>query len=287
MSTYQSEVQDLTSRLKGSGVLEIAAYDADAVAAIAAGTGATDSVSWVNVGSVEGIKAKEAIAATQLSGDNAEEEKYASSHGITLSFNQREAMLSDARAVLRGSFDVSGTPVAGSLVEGAEQVIASGAWEYNTFIPIEHQNGSGAAVVVNSVSGSTNDTLVADTDYVVTVVDGVYGIVIIDSATITTLSQSMTIDYDYTPYASKRFYTGGKTTLPYLMARLTNTDEDGKLVRFWFFKGSIDDGFDFSFKKDNDSDPVVATPVSMTFILDTSITTPGKQLMSWYQERGL
>jgi hypothetical protein len=287
MSAFQNTVQDLTSRLKGSAILEIAAYDAAAAAAIAAGTGATDSVSWVNVGSVEGIKAKEAITATQLAGDNAEEEKYASAHGITLSFSQREAMLSDIRAITRGAFDISGTPVAAAIVEGAEQVVASGAWAYNTFIPIANQNGSGAAVVVNSVVGSTNAVLVADTDFVVTKVNGVYGIVIIDSATITTLSQTMTIDYDYTPYASKRFYTGGKTTMPYLMARLTNTDENGKLVRFWFFKGAIDDGFDFAFKKDKDADPVVSTPVSITFVLDTSIATLGKQLMSWYQERGL
>jgi hypothetical protein len=284
---FQSALQDANSRLKGSVVLEIAAYNADSVSTLAGSTAGTDAISWVNVGSVSGVNMTENIPTAQLQGDNALEEKTATDQTVTLAFNQREALSEDAREVLRGSFDTSGTPVAGDLVEDAEQVIASGAWGYNDPIVIENQNYDLSAVTVVSLAGSTNDTLVADTDYFVGQdALGRTVITIIDSDTIATLSQSMTITYDYTPYASQTTYTGGKTTLPYLMARLSNTDEDDYLYRVWLYRGSIDSGYSFAFKSDVDSDPVVPNAVSITFICDQSLER-GYQLMKDYKERGI
>ena len=101
-------------------------------------------------------------------------------------------------------FTTTSSDVAGSLVSGATQVIASGTKAFNEFTAITNQNGSGAAITVNSVTGATDGLLVADTDYVVTKdADGTYWIVIIDSATVTTMAQNFTIDLDYTPNASE------------------------------------------------------------------------------------
>jgi len=290
MATYQSSLQEAAARLKGSGLLEIAAYDAAAVALLAASTSGTDAISWKNVGSIESLKLKEDIKATQLKGDNALEEKYASDQTLQISFNQREAASEDVRAILRGAFDVSGTPVAGSLVSGFSQVVASGGWAYDKFIPFTYQNGSKAKITPTSVTGGTDGALVLGTDYAIVEQSpgsGIWGIVIWDSATVTTLSQAMTIVYDYTPYASQTTYSGGKTTIPYFMARITNTDENGKIVRFWAYKCSMDGGYDLAFKKDDDADPIVSNAVSATAILDSSIATPGKQLWKMYQDRGI
>jgi len=290
MAAFQSTVQELAARLKGSGVLEIAAYDAGSVAALAASTAASDSVSWKNVGSIEGLKIKENIAATQLKGDNALEEKYASDQTISLSFNQREAASEDVRAILRGSFDVSGTPVAAAIVNNHSYVISSGGWNYNKFIPFDYQNGDKSKITPGSVTLGVDGAIVLDTDFVIVEREagsGIWGIVIIDSLTVTTEAQSVTIVFDYTPNASQTIYSGGKTTIPYFMARITNTDENGKLVRFWLYKCSIDGGYDLSFKKDDDADPIVPNAVAVTGILDTSVATLGKQLWKWYQERGI
>ena len=167
MADFQSTVNDLTARIKGSGVLEVSAYVSASAIALAASTAGTDAITWKNVGSIEGLAITENMTATQLQGDNAEEEKYVSEHTVTVAFNQREAILEEVRAIIRGSFDVSGTPVAGSLVEGATHVVASGAWGYNDPIVIEHQNYNLGAVTVNSLAGGTNATLVAGTDYFV------------------------------------------------------------------------------------------------------------------------
>lgn len=288
MADFQSTVNDLTARIKGSGVLEVSAYVSASAIALAGSTAGTDAITWKNVGSIEGLSITENMTATQLQGDNAEEEKYVSEHTVTVAFNQREAILEEVRAIVRGSFDVSGTPVAGTLVEDASQVVAAASWGYNDPIVIANQNYDLSAVTIVSVTGGTDGLLVAGTDYFVGQDSiGRTVVTLIDSATITTLSQAMTIVYDYTPYASQTTYTGGKTTLPYFMARISNTDEDGKLVRFWFYKGSMDQGLSLTLKSDKEADPVSPNACAFTFVQDNTIVTKGKKLMKWYAERGI
>jgi len=286
---FQSELQDANSRLKGSAILEIAAYDAGEVATLAGSTSGTDAISWVNVGSVSGINLTENIPTAQLQGDNALEEKIATDQTVTLTFNQREALSEDARAVLRGTFDTSGTPVAAAIVNNHPYVISSGGWHYNEFIALDFQNGNGSIITPDSVDGGVNGSLVLNTDYTIVEQEpgsGIWGIVIWDSGTVTTEAQTVTITYDYTPYASQTTYTGGKTSLPYIMARLSNTNEDSLLYRVWLYRGNIDSGYSFAFKSDTDSDPVVPNAVSITFICDLNLDA-GKQLMKDYKERGI
>jgi hypothetical protein len=283
-------LQEAAARLKGSGLVEIAAYDAAAVAALAASTAGTDSISWKNIGSVEALALKEDMVSTQLKGDNALEEKYVSEQKLTVSFNQREAASEDVRTILRGAFDVSGTPVAAAQVVGyTGQAYAANETAADTFYPFTMQNGNGAVPTTISIvqdAAVTPVTLAAGTDYTVTKANGLWGVTFIAGGDYDpTKTEALT--YTYTPYASQTTYSGGKTTLPYVMIRITNTDEDGKLVRFWAYKGAIDGGWDLAFKKDDDADPIVPNPVSMTFILDTSIATLGKQLWKWYQDRGI
>lgn len=126
---------------------------------------------------------------------------------------------------------LGGTPadVAGSIVNNYSQVEASGAWAYNTFIPFDFQDGDGTAPVVDSVTGGTDGALVLNTDYMlVKNAQGQWGIIVIDSATVTTLAQTMTIQFDYTPNASENL------TIPVtfteserLYVKITATDETG------------------------------------------------------------
>lgn len=287
---WQSDLVDSTARLKGSAEVEIAAYSAAAVAAMAASTSGTDSVTWKKVGSVEGLKVKENIEATQLQGDNALEEKVATKQTVSISFNQREAVSEDVRAIIRGAFDVSGSPVAADQVVGyTGQSYAANETAAATFYPFSMQNGDGTvptAISIKQDAAGANTTLTADADYTVTKSGGLWGVTFITGGAYDpTKTQAFT--YTYTPYASQTTYTGGKSTIPNFMIRLTNTDENGLLVRYWFWKCSMDSGFDFAFKKDNDADPIVSNAVAITAELDTSIATLGKQLGKWYQERGI
>lgn len=112
-------------------------------------------------------------------------------------------------------FGLDRLSVAGTPVTGATQVIASG-FTYNKFYPISNQNGDWSAISITSVVWSTNGTLVPDVDYVKTNVNGVYGILIVDSTTVTTTSQTITITYNYTPSAyTLDGYNIAKEALPY------------------------------------------------------------------------
>lgn len=94
---------------------------------------------------------------------------------------------------------VAGTPVA-----GATQTATSGSWTYNTAFRIIKKDGDGTAVTVNSVTGGTDGLLVSGTDYFVGLdSEGYTTITIIDSATLTTETQDMVVDFDYTPNASE------------------------------------------------------------------------------------
>ena len=127
--------------------------------------------------------------------------------------------------------------VAGSLVSGATQVVASGAWGYNDPIVVENQNGDGSLLTINSVTGGTDGLLVANTDYFVGQnAAGQTVITIIDSATVTTEAQTMTIDYDYTPNATEKLsFSIAFTESPRLAVRITATS--GSNTRRW----TIDD----------------------------------------------
>lgn len=102
---------------------------------------------------------------------------------------------------------LGGTPsdTAASPVAGATQTLASGSWAYNNFYVIENQMGDGSAVTVNSVTGGTDGALTDGNGYHFgTNEDGEYGIYLGDAASeLTTASQAIVIDYDYTPNAQE------------------------------------------------------------------------------------
>jgi len=107
--------------------------------------------------------------------------------------------------------------VAGVLVAGASQVTEANKYAFKQFIKIVNQNGNGSAITVNTVTWSVDGLLVTDIDYYVWVNEaGEYGIFVIDSATVTTMNQTFTINYDYTPNAyTLDGYNIQKDAIPY------------------------------------------------------------------------
>ena len=133
------------------------------------------------------------------------------------------------------------TIVPWTLVPNASQTVTSGNWIYNKFIKIENQNGNGSAIVVNSITATTDGLLVADTDYYIgTNASGDYGVFVIDSATVTTEAQDLVIDYNYTPSASSTFsYVNGTTKVKELYVELESIRPDGTIWERIFFCDSM------------------------------------------------
>jgi hypothetical protein len=128
---------------------------------------------------------------------------------------------------------ITKSAVSGSPLSNETNITASGAWAYNTFIPFEYQDADGTAPVVDSVTGGTNGALTVNVDYIIVQHDdGRWGIMILDSSTVTTLSQTITVQIDVTPAASK-VLTGGtnQTATPRYVKIIAPSEDDSNVVR--------------------------------------------------------
>lgn len=175
---------------------------------------------------------------------------------IQVTFNLAEINFDTIAALDAGLINLS--TVAGTPVPNATQLVVAGQWAYNTFIPIENQNGDGTAINVDSVVAATNGSLVAGTDYFLSQdANGVYGIMVIDSATVTTLNQNLTIQYDYTPNASKKITSNasGKKTLKVM--RLINIDNNGKTLKLDIEDGTNKAPISIDFAGDDEDDVAI------------------------------
>jgi hypothetical protein len=124
--------------------------------------------------------------------------------------------------------------VAGTPVSGATQVIAN-PFVANKFYEIANQDGDGTVVTINSVTGGTDGALTADDDYHVlqNPNTGKWGIIlntVAGGTNISTLAQTITIDYDYTPNASLTLTGGSSQTATNRYLKIIGPSEDDSLV---------------------------------------------------------
>jgi len=116
--------------------------------------------------------------------------------------------------------------VAGVLVAGATQDVVNPA-AFLQFIKIANQNFDLSTVVVNSVTGSIDGALVLGTDYdVILNAAGETGIQLISGGAITTLTQTFTINYDYTPAAASNLgYDSQARSKAFQLLRFTSCED--------------------------------------------------------------
>ena len=150
----------------------------------------------------------------------------------------------------------NGDPVSGKTLN-----IASGAWAFSKFIPVTDQPSAS----ITGVSGSAAGDLALNTDYrVITDEKGVAGIIVLETATVTTTAQVLTITYGYTPVVSKIIKLGGKGRTPkYVAVQLTNTNAAGKKFRYRLFKAKLSSEYKHTFAADSGGEPA-GIPITLT-----------------------
>jgi hypothetical protein len=114
---------------------------------------------------------------------------------------------------------------------------------------IENQNGDGSLPTINSVTGSVDGALVLDTDYFVTKLpEAGWAIYVVDSVSVTTESQDIVINVDYTPAAQTILKRGGVKVMTPIQLAFQTVDVNGDYVQFIFYKafGNGADGHGFS-----------------------------------------
>lgn len=273
MSQYNNSVSNPYMELKGSALVSIAAYT-------------SGTPTWYNVGPVRGIEVKEDMTAVDIEFDNTDKRKYVSNQEMTVTFQQMQRLNTTIMQLLRSGVDEF-TTTAGVLVSGATQVIAN-PFVANDFQAIEYQNGDGSIITINSVTGSVDGALTADDDYHLVIDDnGIYGIVlntVAGGTNITTLAQTVTIDYDYTPSASFKAEIGGASELPYIMMKFESitSESDGTqgLHTVTCYKGQQEGGSEWVYTQDAAEDPLVANPITYRFFEDANRIANSKKLIA-------
>lgn len=149
-------------------------------------------------------------------------------------------------------FNVISIP--GTEVIWEEQVVSSWSWAYLKHIRLWAQNhdvnGNIIAPTTIVVEGSVDNELTVDVDYFIQDNGfGEFGVVIIDSANVTTLAQSITITYNYTPIAaSQTGYSIGQTIQPYMIVKVVGCpDPDGLFDTWYIIKASLSGSLDTNF----------------------------------------
>lgn len=231
----------------------------------------------INLGAMVGITFSEEWEAIEVQSDNAGKIRVGTAnHVARLSGELQEINLQNLQ-MLRGNID-NFENIPGTLVEGAEQTIAD--WAVGKFIKIEHQNGDGSAVVINSVTGET--ALAEGTDYIVAQNEyGETGIIVQSEIE----AENLVINYDYTPNKAIRLSSGGKTTIEPRIIRVTNRNEQGKKFQITIFKAKNQEGINIELPSDS-SGEIATCPINLMGELDDSRAV-GSQLFEIYDEQGV
>ncbi|KPJ82786.1 MAG: hypothetical protein AMS17_18650 [Spirochaetes bacterium DG_61] len=238
-----------------------------------------------DIGIVKNVVFTEELTFSDRGADNADLIRFLRKVRAIVTGDQEELDL-EMIFKLRGEID-SYSIVAGTEVAGVDQVVYAGQWHYNDFIQIENQMGDKTQPTINSVTGSTDGALVEDTDYYVGKDDdGDWGIFIIDSVTVTTEDQNITINYDYTPNAAKKLESGGSgVEMTPKIVRLTNNNEAGKVLRLTLWKAFYDANFNITFQPDEGEEPAL-NPFTLLGVPDIS-KAAGKQVYEIYDEQSI
>lgn len=192
--------------------------------------------SLVNVGALRDISFNQKGETGAVQFDNVPEIR-TFKNGNKFSLDATLAEINWSNIAIMNDGQVEVTSVAGAPVAGATQAIAVGDWGYGSVVELAGQNSNGTAPTINSVTGATDGVLALNVDYnLVKLANGNWGVAILDSAGVTTTAQIVTVNYDYTPSASKvvTFRENGKLVEKFM--RITNTNEDG-LTKVYVLSG--------------------------------------------------
>ena len=139
-----------------------------------------------------------------------------------------------------------------------------------TFIRLDHRNGDGNAVTIDSVKKKGGSAAVEDTDYVVALdSDGYTCIARKSGSSVITDGSVVQVSYKYTPAAYKRLSFGGLQQLDAAVARITNFDSLGREFSITVYKATADSGIEIEFQAD-DADETDVVPITLVGTEDTS-----------------
>jgi hypothetical protein len=241
MPDYQRSTtyQDAADVFRGSAAVSVSPFQ--------------ETPSYQPVGAQVGLTIQRQLEVSEEEVDDAQGTNRVYKDTFLVTFDRYESLNMTIEQILADLLDTF-DDVAGDLVEDEEQTVTSGNWGFNDPIVVEHQNGDGSFLTINSVTAGTDGLLVAETDYFVGQDgNGDTVITVIDSATVTTEAQNLVINYDYTPNASVTQDMGAGTELNTFIVRIV-AKNDGRQVQYDFWNVQRNAGGETKFAKDDAED---------------------------------
>ena len=260
----QTTVQKSQTIRFGSGILEVG----------------PDEGSLVNLGAIKNAKFTEDFDPVTVDSDNAGPVYVGlRKHTATIEADLMEINFENLYAI-RGGVDtyteVAATPVA--ITNEYHKLTGTNAER------LIYAMGNGSEVTSITVKDSSNTSAVRNTDFVITVGDDGYTYIArVSGSTVITTGEVVTVNYTYTPNASVTLSSGGKYTFTDIVAKITNTNEDGEDLSIQLYKAYINNGMEIEFPSDDD-DSVAVLPLKIVGIRDTT-RTAGDQLFKIVDEQ--
>ena len=242
----QNTVQNANDLYSADEILYIADYIADPT-----DDSITDfqSATWTNIGALSEFAREGANETSQPPSQNVEHTQTITKQQSKITFGVQE--LNADNLVKLASGIIKKQVVASTTVSGATQTSLSGAWDVNIAYKIENQNGDKTAPTINSVIGATDGALTANDDYDIIKVGDEWYIVFQDLASatnLTTTSQDITINYDYTPNAQTRMYSVETDVVTPLMFKVVTVEADGRVIETYYPRVELSNPGDISDK---------------------------------------
>jgi hypothetical protein len=214
----------------------------------------------INIGAIRALTFNHKGETLEIPFDNTESLKFfKNGQKGSFGFQLGEIDLTTLSILEQGLVDLDTT--AASLVSGATQVIPANSLVTKQFVEIANQNGDGTAPTIVSVVGATDGALTAAADdfELVLGADGKYGLVfnVDEGAALTTMNQVITITYDYTPNASKTLTFNDFGQKATYVARIVNTDSNGKTFKIDLENVTNITPLSFPFQSDTGDDVAV------------------------------
>jgi hypothetical protein len=231
MSDYNQATTylDDTDVFRGSVAIELSPYQA--------------TPSYTAIGALTEVTIQRNLQTTEEQVDNAPGDQRIFKDDHTVTFNRCEILNSTVTQLMLGDTDTFANTAAAP-VAGDTYTIAAN-WTDTQFYPLPGQNSSGAVQTINSVTASVTGALSGNTatidDYKMTYENGEWGIVIdtAGAAGVAT-TESIVVDYDYTPAAStKQTFSTGKTLTKFIM-RMTGVNQGQRQVVWTFYKCQLE-----------------------------------------------
>jgi hypothetical protein len=157
-----------------------------------------------------------------------------------------------------------------SPVSVTDEDLAAGSWALETFIPFANQNGAGT--VPTSITVANDGALTLDTDYLVVKSGTLWGVIILDTAS-TDITETLELNYTYTPAASKKLTVGSSsvsvTPRALRIRQNQGTIVSPKYLEFILYSTTMESGLSLTFNR-FDSDTPQLIPITMTGRADFS-----------------